>query len=431
MLNRTSLTPTAVALGLALAACSDRSSLAAPYAPPPRGTTIGMITGTVEGNKFTATFTPMGAQSAVSSAISPAIYGDPSKALITGQFVNLVSVIGSHRTWTFNVSMHNLLSYAVGSNYGTNPLDSAGVFLGFTLLPTVTLPNPCHSCAVSVLGTMGTANFTGAGQPYYWYNKRPQAAGTAMGKDSTAALTWTFQTNTWNPGVTDTVHAFTFQLYVNAFWPRPNDTQWSVAYDATSDSLPDTQAEPRWTKFASNGSPTLGTESWSSAGLQMYAASNAFSIYHGRRDSLGTNSGFMDATLRVANADAGTVQAAFGFAEATGGREMFAAIASDRVGLGNFNEANGNWSFQAGAYMLNGAQFHTYRLRKIGTGSTGTVVICVDGTQRVSRTYNQQQTVRATFQSSSTVFGLDGRGAQDSAFWKGVSWTIGSNGGGC
>jgi len=434
MANRLAIGTAPVVLLLALAACSEGGS-PAPKSPPPITQTIGVITGTVVGNQMTATYTPMGAQAAAYGA-SPTIYGDPTKARVTGFFLNTVDVVGppgvGSRTWTFSVSIHNLMAATQGSNYaGAAALDSTGLFLGFTQLPTVTLPSPCASCAVNVVGTMGTANFTAPNQPYYWYPNRVQAAGTAGGKDSTPGVTWTFKTNSWNPGVTDTVHAFTFQLYVNAIWPAPGQTQWSVSYNGTADSAPESQAEPRWTRFTSTNSATLGVESWSPAGLVASATNNTRSVYFGRRDSLGTNSAVMDATVKVANVAAGVPQAAFGFAEPGTGRQMFVVIASDRVGFGNFAQNSGNWTFQGGLfyeYFLDATQAHSYRLRKIGTTS---VALCVDGTQRVTRTYGQQQQTRLSFAQSSTVFGVDGNAGNSSSTWTAVSWTIGSDGGGC
>jgi len=216
---------------------------------------------------------------------------------------------------------------------------------------------------------------------------------------------------------------------VNAFWPAPASATWSVVYNGTTDSLPQSAAEPRWKQFVSNGSNTLGVETWSSAGLVMSATSNTRSVYLGRHDSLGTNSAYMDATLKVANVNPGTPQAAFGFAEPGTGRQMFAVIASDRVGIGNFAEGNGNWTFQGIiTFALTATNFHTYRLRKIGTTS---VQLCVDGTLRVTRTYAQQQQTRLSFATSSTTFGIDGRAVNASSTWSALSWTIGSDGGGC
>jgi hypothetical protein len=425
-----------ILVGFAAAACTDGGT-AAPRTPVGPWQTIGVITGRVEGTTLSATFTPSGAQSAVANGLNAAIYGDPTKASITGTFVSLTDVPGVSRTWVFNVAMHNLLTYPVGSTYagvGTADSDSAGVFIGFTQLPIVTKPSPCSGCQVNVLGTMGTANFTGPGQPYYWYNRRPRAAGTAGGLDSTPAITWTFKTTSFT--VPDTAHAFTFQLYVNAWWPNPNDTQWMLSYDGTTDSLPDTQAEPRW---AQSSAGHAGAESWSTSGLLLSTAKKNESFYLSRNDSLGHNDAFMDASLAVSSiGDPGVPEGIFGIVESPGAtaKQLFVAIAKDSVGFGIYNNGSPAWSFlmvngNPVAIARNGTVASNYRLRKLGTQS---IALCINGTQVLTANWVDLQSSVNAMKGVTTIFGVDGSASKSggvTATFTAVKWTIGSNGGGC
>ena len=242
MVTRLSARLPATLLLFALA-CGERSISGS---PPPNipGKPLGMLIGTVSGDSFRATFVPAAGDVRRASAVSAAIYGGPTTANVFGTILaGYPKNVGGKHTWIFNVAMRNLLSYAIGSNYGaTVPPDTGGVFLFFTQLPVVVFPNPCTGCVVNVTSQSGTRNFTNPGQPYFWYHDRPTAMQGTIGTDTTSDVQWTFQAATFTPP--DTAHTFNFVLLVNAMWPPPNETAWQVRYDGTQDSVPDAHGKP-------------------------------------------------------------------------------------------------------------------------------------------------------------------------------------------
>ena len=433
MPKRFALIPlTALAL-LALAACQD-GQFSAPKTSPPGGPSgvLGMLQGTVDGNTMTTTFIPLGNSPAVDGNFSPAIYGNQGSTVsVSGVVDSLHDVANVSRTWFLHVRIRNLLGYPIGSNWNAaaSP-DTTGVFVFFSSLPVVTLPSPCSGCTVNVNNPAGSANFTVPGQKYFWYKNRPTAVQGSPGTDTTDYIVWQFKTTSFT--APDTAHAFTFVLLVSAEWPPPNETTWSTKYDGTNDSLPDTQAEPRWRKFAALFAPTLGSEVWTAGTeLVLTAGNNSTSIYQDRRDSLGLMSAVMDAKVRVPTVAAGEIQAVFGVAEPllAGGRQAFIGVASDRVSFVNFSDFTGQWSANGGTFALDGTTYHSYRLRKIGTASAA---LCVDGVATgLTRTYAQLQGTTFTFFLSSTAFGMDGRVGGAESRWTSVLYTIGSDGGGC
>ncbi len=253
MSSHTRLTP---ALLLLAAACSEPAPSAPLTAPPTP--VLGFVNGMISGNAMTTTFVPLsGSIAGVTDAkISPAIYGQQGVTIdVLGVVDSLHNVVGvgpaGSRTWFTHVELRNRQAFAIGSNYGQAAApDTSGVFAFFTVAPNVSLPVPCVGCAVSVSNQSGTANFTAASQKYFYYRNRPSAySGGAAGKDTTNRIVWLFKTSSWNPGVTDTVHAFFFTLMVSAAWPPPQDSALKVTYDATLDTLPNVNAKPVWKAF--------------------------------------------------------------------------------------------------------------------------------------------------------------------------------------
>jgi hypothetical protein len=438
MTDRSHLIPLA-ALALLAAACSEPAP-SAPRTTPPTPV-LGFINGQISGKVMTTTFVPLSGSIAgvTDSKVSASIYGQQGVTIdVLGVVDSLHDVIGvgpaGSRTWFTHVKLRNREAFPIGSNYGrAAALDTSGVFAFFTVDPNVSLPVPCVSCAVSVSNQSGTSNFTGATQKYFYYRNRPSAfTNGAPGLDTTNNIVWKFKTSNWNPGVTDTVHAFFFTLMVSAAWPPPQDSALKVNYDATVDTFPDIDAKPIWQKFhAPNGQTTLGSESNATfAELQLSAANANTSIYFSRNDSMGTGSAFMDVTARLAVLSGTNPQFIFGFAEPAGGKQVFVAITSTRVELGSFNNNTGVWTRLSAlaSFNLTGTSYHSYRLRKISNTS---VALCVDGSQVFSRPYASLQNLSATFTNKSAAFGVTGIAASSNARITSLSYTIGSDGGGC
>jgi len=220
---------------------------------------------------------------------------------------------------------------------------------------------------------------------------------------------------------------------VSAAWTPPNDVTWTYLYDGTNDSLPDTQAEPRWRKFASTAANTLGTEAWvAGTSLNLAAATNANSIYFARRDSLGTMSANMKATVIVPATTTGAVQAVFGFVEPTtgGNHQVFVGVSQTGVGFVTSNLGSSTWSFFGAPTVIVAGSSHTYKLRKVGVNPA---VLCMDGVQIATMNYGNWNTVRGSFNTSTVVFGLDGNGVAGgtAAKWSSVAYTIGDDGTNC
>jgi hypothetical protein len=252
-LNRHSLrTALVTALAVAAGACSDQqiTSSAAPVAPvtPVASNTAGMLRGTVreDGTIVLESLDP--AIVVGDSNTSGAIYGNQNvTAKVTASNFSLTTA-GGVKTWKFTLAVHNLLNYPVGALDGSTstPYDTVGVFVFFPTAPSVV--SPVNSGAsVTLLNTQGTANFSGINQKYYWYHDRLAAKGLA-GDSTTNNPTWTFQ-------APSSVNSFRFTVLLSAPWPRgmqTQDTSWTVAYNPTSDSLPDNGASPRWKRIGQN-----------------------------------------------------------------------------------------------------------------------------------------------------------------------------------
>src|SRR5690606_39244944 len=165
--------------------------------------------------------------------------------------------------------------------------DTLGVYVVLVADPMVTSTSgPCSgsSCAIRVDSTTdGVGSFTAPNQKYYYWRERLAARQPVAGADTTSVRKrWVFT----GPA---SITGFRFSLMVNAAWPPPHDASWNVFYDAASDSLPDTQAEPRWKRYVLPGyllAQNSGTESWSPGGLVLKSAGGQ-NLHMVRSDSLG------------------------------------------------------------------------------------------------------------------------------------------------
>ena len=428
MPNRSALLPAAVLLLLTVASCERDSAHFSEPTPPVAGPVIGMIQGSVDAGKMTATFTPLAPTFSMGGGVSPAIYGNQGvTAKVYGVVDSMIDVVGVRRTWYVRVALENLEAFPIGSNYtATNatPLDTSGVFLFFSSLPVVTIPS--GASAVNVINAMGTANFQAPNQKYFWYRNRPTAVTGTPGTDTTQNNPeWQFQTTAFTGA--DTAHAFTFVLLVNAAWPRTAaDPSLTVTYDGTNDSLPDTAAEPRWQPNALLG--TFGTDSWSASGLVLNAGFNVSdsAIYFTRSDSLGAMSARMRARLKLATVLADTIQAVIGFVEPGGGKQMFIGIANNRVSFASFTNSGlmaGSWTVLGPTTTIDATAFHTYALRKIGRSQVG---LCFDGVQVTTLTYASMQDTQSNLDGLTTVFGMRGNATGAQSTWTSITYSIGT-----
>lgn len=391
-----------------------------------------MIQVTVQGSSMTTAFLPLGSSPAVDGSFSPQIYGNQGTTVsVSGVVDSLHDVMNVSRTWFLHVRIRNLLAYPIGSNYGANnaaPPDTSGVFVLFSSLPVITIPSPCSGCAVNVNNAMGSGTFSAPSQKYFWYRNRPSAMQGSPGTDTTDFIEWQFKTTSFT--APDTAHAFTFVLLVSAAWSPPNETSWLTQYNATTDSLPDTKAEPRWQIFSAPSTQLPGTEAWiAGTELVLSTATGLNSVYLGRHDSLGTMSAFMDVRAS-ATVTGGTPRAIFGFAEPSGNKQVFVGLFGDGVEFVTFNEVLGTWSMRGLADCQSAGcksnVYRSYRLRKFGADS---VVLCATGVRVLGITHGALQNTSASWTGRTTVFGTGG--AANTTKWSSVSYTIGSDGGSC
>jgi hypothetical protein len=391
---------------------------------------------------MTAVFIPFGSMGGSNSAVSPSIYGGPTTIAVTGTFVSLVNA-DPIRTWTFNVHMRNLLSFPIGSNYASSnpaPPDTSGVFVGFTTPPFVSQTLPCSGCAVTVSNYGGTADFTMIGQPYFWYKNRPTAVQGSPGTDQTSDLPWKF-VGTYKVASGDTVHSFTFALMVNAAWSPPNDTAVAFNYNATTDSLPDQVAKPRYKPpfVQLKNLTTLGTETWNpGVDLLLTASTLNTSIYIGRDDSIDqSKDAAVEMTARLQNTISSTpLQAVFGLTvPGVTGRQAIVGVYTDHVAFIHLNVNNGQWSDILNAswpifpITFDGTMSHRFRIRKFGTLDYH---LCVDGDPKISVTPSQLDLTTADFAKVTVLFGAQGdNNGVARVHVTDFQYFLGTDGGGC
>jgi hypothetical protein len=406
--------------------------------PLPPGT-LGTLVGTVDGTDLTATFTPSGATTSDGRAISPAIYGNQGVTVTVFGKVDSVKNFGANSdSFYVRVALRNLLAFPIGTNYkAVSPPDTLGVFAFFPnppVSPVVTKPSPCVGCTATVANANGTANFIGLNEKYFWYRSKPTAKQPSPGTDTTRNTPqWVFI----GKGTGSTrVTAFTFRVELSAAWPPPNENQWTVNYVGTNDSLPDTKAEPRWKRV--NYRTTLGTESWTAAGLVLNAQNRNDDNFLTRHDSLGPMSAEMDVKVQLTKNFPGLVQGVFGLVEGPAPAKMIAvAVMSDGVGWADTTVGTAIWVQNVGApiavNMLTAA--HTIHLRKYGQDSA---VACVDGVRLVKRLWNSDvplprlQPTAGRLNAVTTFFGIQGSiaGAVAST-WTSAVFTLGSSAAPC
>lgn len=422
---------------VALAACSDQSTLitgtgvpSAPPTLPPSG--LGVVEASVDA-QGNLTITPLGGGQ-TGTGYAPGIdanniYGTQNVNVRVYAAAATVTTSGGTKTWTMNFGVRNYLPYPVGSSQaGPTPTDTTGIFLAMVVGPTVTKTSSrcTGTCAVNVTVYDGMGNFTGPNQPFLYWRQRLAAKQTPAGADTVS------QRRTFRFTSPTQVTNFNFYMLVGADWPPPAETNWSLYYNAATDSGAGIAAKPRWKKGSQSFLGT-GTETWSkSAGTDAVQATTYQDLFLYRRDSLAAATpAYMEAQLTVAsNSNNSQPGVMLGFLD---GSKM-AAIGMTRSTVGFVQTSTSVFGFGPPApafvgstYSVNTTQRHIYRIRKFGTDS---VTLEVDGTRRVKVNYSQlpgSGSIPTFTTGPAEFFGATGAGSTTaSASWNYVTYGIGS-----
>lgn len=420
----------------AVVGCSDRSAgvtgtgVMQPQTPPMLPSqSLGMVQVTVDDAGNVTTVPLQGASSDLAPGIDGSIYGSQDVNVHVYAKAATSVIKGSTKTWTMNFGLRNLLAFPIGSNQGgSTPSDTTGIFLALISGPTVskTSSHCPGSCAVSTVGYDGTGTFTAPNQRYLYWRERLAVKQAVPGADTVSVrrpFTWTSPTQ---------VTAMTFVLIVGADWPAPAQQNWSVFYNAPTDSAPDQHAKPIW-RTGNMSAFGAATEAWSkSQGVDSLEPQNAKDYYLFRRDSLAAATpAYFEAHVKVSSGQTkpetvfgfldGTRMAAIGMTNARIGFVKYAFLAPGFFGHGlpqaNFVDSLSN----------DATASHTYRLRKFGTDS---VTLEIDGTRRLRLTYSQLPSVAqdsvASFTTGPAEFFGDGSisGNHNSA-WSVITYGIG------
>lgn len=392
---------------------------------------LGVVMGSVDENG-NVTLTPLqGGAGDVGSGVDGTIYGTQNVNVHVYAAAATFTTKGSVKTWTMKIGLRNFLPYPIGSNQaGPIPSDTTGIFLALISGPTVskTSSHCPGSCAMSTVTFDGQGTFTAPNQPYLYWRERLAAKQAVAGAD-TVSNRRTFQFTSPTQ-----VTNFTFFLIVGADWPAPAQTNWSVFYNAPTDSAPDQHAKPIWRKgnMSAFGS---ATEAWSkSQGVDSLELSNAKDYYLFRRDSLAASTAaYFEAHVKVSNGGQTKPETVFGFLDGT--RMAAVGMTNSAVGFVKYAFLGGNFfghglpqaNFVGSTFAVDATKSHMYRMRKFGVDS---VTLEVDGVRRLKATYGQLPTVAqdsvATFTTGPAEFFGDGSisGNHNSA-WSVLTYGLG------
>lgn len=392
---------------------------------------LGVVMASVDGDG-NVTMTPLqGTSGDLAPGVDGSIYGTQNVNVRVYAAAATVTTLANTKTWTMKFGVRNLLPYPIGSNQsGPTPSDTTGIFLAVISGPTVTQTstNCPGSCAMSVVTYDGTGTFTAPSQPYLYWSERLAAKQVVAGADTVSArrtIQFTSPKQVTN---------FRFFLIVGADWPAPAQTDWSVFYNAPTDSAPDVHAKPIWRK---GNMSTFGsaTEVWSKAqGVDSLELLNAKDYYLFRRDSLAASTpAYFEAHVKVNNGGQLKPETVFGFLDGT--RMAAVGMTSSQVGFVKYAFLAKNLfghglpqSNFVDSLSNNATLAHTYRLRKFGVDS---VTLEIDGVRRLGLTYSQlpsaAQDSVATFTTGPAQFFGDGSisGNHNSA-WSVVTYGIGA-----
>ena len=408
-----------VAVGT-LVACSDAASPTANSPLAPLGThpmtPVAHLRGTLDVAAGTLTFDPVSTSGVpVTGGPSAASYGDQGvNVQIYNSAVVTSAPAGGKKTYTATVGVKNLLAYRIGDEQNAAaPADTMGIYVFLNTAPIVSgTSSPC-SCTVTAKNADGVRNFNATNQSYWYWPDILGARGSA--RDTTLARKpWVFEADTQ-------VTRFNFDVLVSAAWASPNETVWTVDYPA--DSLPDTQAEPRWRRIATSKVTAVAANGL----LDLEVQRSKDSILFVRRDSVSsTSSAYVEARFRLNNGGNDPSPQA-GIALDDNARHI-ALLVSDSAfsGPAQVGFANASGGLLAGAVAIARVDtMHTYTLRKFGADSA---VAYVDGVRRVKAVYSALPTSQyPAGQPSLFEFGIVSTSAKSTVTtWDYVSYQIGA-----
>ena len=353
--------------------CGDTASSRAALAPANHPlTALAHLRGTVDVAAGTLTFDPLTGPggSAPTSGVNAATYGNQGT---TVRIYNSAVVISApslgKKTYSANVGVRNLLSYAIGDEQASLlPRDTMGIFVFVSSTPVVggTSSACSPACTVTVKNAHGQLPFNGPAQSYWYWSDRLDAVNGI--RDTTLVRkSWVFEADTQ-------VTRFTFDVLVSAPWVAPNETRWKVDYEG--DSLPDTQSEPKW-RLRKSGN---GASSATAGVLTVDPGPSSAEISYYRRDSLAkTSSAYMEASVRYTGNSMKVSTARLVIDDST----RFVAFGISGLMVGFVDPTN---KFIGDSLAMNTtAAFHTYQLRKYGADSA---VFFVDGVRTGKTLYS-------------------------------------------
>src|SRR5919109_2732265 len=212
-------TPTWGLIALAvmtLTSCAELpTSSSAPFIPAAPVAPLGVLRGTVELDRATLEFTPVGPPRL--DGFSPAIYGDQN---VNVRLYNSRVVLDSSTStwrWTASVGIRNLRSHFIGDEETTAaPLDTIGIYVFF--VKDAVPGQPCPGCFARIANHDGTMSFDAPNQKFFYWHERLNPMGSPLGDTTLARRTWQFETSAG-------VRSFTFNVLIAAPWPPPQETR--------------------------------------------------------------------------------------------------------------------------------------------------------------------------------------------------------------
>jgi hypothetical protein len=368
----------ALALGMiALLGCDGGAPGTEPTADGPAKplSVLGGVRGTADMVAGTLSFEPLSAPSGSrhsGTGLGPtAIYGDQG---VTVRLYNSPVTITNpaspgKKTFSAPVGLRNLLAFPIGDEQaGGVPVDTMGIYVFVTSGPTVTgTSSPCSpACTVTAQNHHGTLAFSAPNQRYWHWGERVGAVGA--GSDTTLARkTWIFEADTQ-------VTSFRFDVLVSAAWPPPNDARWKIDYQG--DSVPDTNAEPRWRRNAAGAAGTVSIND-PSAGIITIAVPASARLAFLQNDSLGSaTNAYIEARFRT-NIPRAAPEVSFGIDDDV--RFIGVGLTGTQVGF-----LTGTFTFLGTPVVALTTIFHVYQIRKFGADS---VQLWMDGARIDSRMY--------------------------------------------
>lgn len=395
---------------------SGRATSLEPVSHPQ--TTVARLRGTLDVASGTLTFEPVSPTGAPlpGGGASASIYGDQGVTVrIYNSAVTTSAPVGGKKTYSANVGVRNLLTYRIGDEQaGASPADTMGIYIFTNTAPVVSgTSSPC-TCTVTVKNSAGSRPFTTLANQPYWY--WPELLGPAGGGADTTVLRkpWVFEADTQ-------VTRFSFDVLVSAAWSAPNETTWRIEFPG--DSLPETQAEPRWRRIAG----LTASAAVVAARLTLSNAAASDSMFYYRADSISpAANAYIEARVRLDNGGLrGKPQAGLVLDD---GVKMMGVFVSDSSKAANraeigFIKSSGGAAFIGTAGTIDTLAVKSIRAIQLRKYRSDSVVVWVDGIRRISMLY---ASLPATRGSAYYMFGARSPGGSgNTSTWESVVYQIG------